>query len=154
MVDFGRPWLDVSLRHFDSIIRDAYEASRETQHKEMERSAMKKNPIILLVLGLVLLAASGLRSLTGGPSRADAARALQCRERMKDQGSDMLAKCDERAFATAMTAADASSAAQAISAANNSEVSSDSLSMFLLGLGGVLTVAGLLMMPKRSSAES
>ena len=113
---------------------------------------MKKHPIILLVLGLVLLVAGGLMSLTGGPPKADAARASQCRERMKGQGSDMVAKCDERAFATAMTATDANAAAQAISAANTSEVSLNSLSMFLLGLGSVLTVAGVLMLRKRSSA--
>ncbi|WP_010188121.1 hypothetical protein [Sphingomonas sp. PAMC 26605] len=112
---------------------------------------MKKNPVILLVLGLALLAAGGLMSLTGGPPKADAALTSQCRERIKDQGSDMLAKCDEKAFAVTMTATDANSAAQAISAANNSELGSNSLSMFLIGLGGVLTVAGIFMLRKRSS---
>lgn len=115
---------------------------------------MKKNPIILLVFGLVLLAAGGLMTLTGGPPKADAAQAAQCRERMKDQGADMLIKCDEKAFAATMTATDANSAAQAISAANNSEVGSNSLAMFLLGLGGVLTVAGILMLRKRSGTGS
>jgi hypothetical protein len=115
------------------------------------KGSMKKNPVILFVLGLLLLAAGGLMSLTGGPPKADPARASQCRERMKDQGPDMLAKCDESAFATAMTATDANSAAQAISAANNSEVGSNSLAMFLLGLGAVLTVAGLVTLRKRSS---
>jgi hypothetical protein len=88
---------------------------------------MKTKPIIWFVLGLMLLVVGGLMSLTGGPAKADAVMASQCRERMKDQGSDMLAKCGEKAFATAMTATDANSAAQAISAANNSEVGSNSL---------------------------
>lgn len=115
---------------------------------------MKKNPIILLVFGLVLLAAGGLMSFTGGHPKADAAQASQCRERMKDQGADMLIRCHEKAFATTITATDANSAAQAISTANNSEVGSNSLSMFLLGLGGVLTVAGVFMLRKRASTGS
>jgi hypothetical protein len=115
---------------------------------------MKKNPVILFVLGLVLLIAGGLMSLTGGAPKADAAMASQCRERMKEQGPDLSAKCDEKAFATAMTATDANSAAQAISAANNSEVGSNSLAMFLLGLGGVLAVAGIYMLRKRSGTGS
>jgi hypothetical protein len=115
---------------------------------------MKTKPIILFVLGLMLLVVGGLMSLTGGPAKADAVMASQCRERMKDQGSDMLAKCGEKAFATAMTATDANSAAQAISAANNSEVGSNSLAMFLLGLGGALTVAGIFMLRKRPGTES
>ncbi|WP_010188028.1 hypothetical protein [Sphingomonas sp. PAMC 26605] len=115
---------------------------------------MKTNPIILLVFGFVLLAAGGLMSLTGGPPKADAAQASQCRERMKDQGADMLKKCDEQAFATTMTATDANSAAQAISAANKTEVGSNSLAMFVLGLGAVLTVAGIFMRRKRPSTGS
>lgn len=115
---------------------------------------MKKNPIVLFVLGLILLATGGLMSLFGGPTQADAMMASQCRERMKEQSSDLLAKCDEKAFATAMTATDANSAAQAISAANNSEVGSNSLAMFLLGLGGVVTVAGIFMLRKRPSTAS
>jgi hypothetical protein len=115
---------------------------------------MKRYTFILLILGVVLFAAGGLMNLTGGPPKADPVHAAQCRERMKDQGSEMLAKCDEQAFATAMTATDANAAAQAISAANNSEIASNSLSMFLLGLGGVLTVAGIFMLRKRSSTGS
>jgi hypothetical protein len=115
---------------------------------------MKKNPIILLIFGLVMLVTGGLMSLTGGPLKADAGQAWQCRERMKDQGADMLIKCHEKAFATTMTATDANSAAQAISTANNSEVGSNSLSMFLLVLGGVVTVAGIFMLRKRSSTGS
>ena len=110
--------------------------------------------MIVLALGLVLLVAGGLMSLTGGPPKADAAMASQCRERMKEQGPDLLAKCDEKAFATAMTATDANSAAQAISAANNSEVGSNGLAMFLLGLGGVLAVAGIYMLRKRPGTGS
>lgn len=112
---------------------------------------MKKSPMILLVLGIVLLLAGGLMSFAGGPPKADATTASQCRERMKGQGSEMLAKCDEKAFATAMTATDANAAAQAISAANNSEVGANGVSMFLLGLGAVLSVAGIVMLRKRSA---
>jgi hypothetical protein len=106
-----------------------------------ERVAMK-NPVLLIVLGLVLLAAGAALNLTGGPPKADAAIAAQCKERMRGQ-PDMVAKCDEAAFAAAMTATDADSAARAISAANNSEVGGNTLAMFLLGLGAVVTAAGI-----------
>jgi hypothetical protein len=110
--------------------------------------------MIMFVLGVMLLVAGGLMSLTGGPPKADAIMTSQCRERMKDQGSDLLAKCGAKAFATAMTATDANAAAQAISAANDSEVGSNSLAMLLLGLGGALTVAGIFMLRKRPGRES
>ncbi|MES2058372.1 MAG: hypothetical protein V4564_20715 [Pseudomonadota bacterium] len=112
-----------------------------------------KNPVLLIVLGLVLLAAGAVLSLTGGPPKADAAIAAQCRERMRDQ-PDMAAKCDEAAFATAMTATDADSAARAISAANNSEIGGNTLAMFLLGLGVVLTGAGVFARWKRGNAAT
>ena len=115
---------------------------------------MKKKPIILIVLGLALLVAGALMSLTGGAPKADAVMASQCRERVKEQGPDMLAKCTEKAFATTMTATDANSAARAISAANNSEVGSNSLAMFLLGLGGVFTVAGIFLLRQRTGLRS
>ncbi|WP_380786191.1 hypothetical protein [Sphingomonas sp. R86521] len=103
---------------------------------------MKKSPLVLLILGLVLLAAGGFMMLNGGPPKADPAIVAQCRDRMRDQGADMLAKCQEQAFATAMTATDANVAARAISTANNAEVGGTMLGMFLLGLGVVLTIAG------------
>lgn len=54
----------------------------------------------------------------------------------------MIARCQESAFATAMTASDAQAAATAISSANNSEVGGSMLSMFLIGLGLPLMIAG------------
>lgn len=103
---------------------------------------MKKNPIVLLILGVALLAVGGFLTLNGGPPNADLAIVAQCQERVRDQGAEMLAKCQEQAFATGMTATDANDAARAISAANNAEVGGNMLGMFLLGLGLVLTIFG------------
>jgi hypothetical protein len=111
---------------------------------------MNRKPIVILVLGLVLLTSGGILSMSTGAPKAEAARAAQCRENMKDQAPDMLAKCDEKSFAIAMTATDANAAAQAISAANNPEVGTNTLSMFLLGLGGALTVASIFMLRKQA----
>lgn len=103
---------------------------------------MRKTPLVLLILGLALMAIGGVMTLKGGPPRADPAIVAQCRDRMRDQGADMLAKCQEQAFATAMTATDADAAARAIGTANTAEVGGTMLGMVLLGLGLVLTIAG------------
>jgi hypothetical protein len=114
---------------------------------------MKQNPRLLLVIGIVLLALGAFMSFAGGAPKADPAQAVQCRQRLQDQGVEMLARCDEAAFATAMTATDADQAAASISASNNQEVGGNALGMFLLGLGLVMTLAGLLASRKQARAD-
>lgn len=107
---------------------------------------LKKNPVILIAIGLVLLAIGGFMQFTaGGPPRADAALVQACETEMQSRGgdADMIARCQETAFASAMTATDAESAARAISAANNSEVGGGMLAMFLIGIGLALTIGGI-----------
>jgi hypothetical protein len=106
---------------------------------------MKRNSTLVLTLGLLLLAAGTFLQITGGPPKADAALAQQCRAKMKDNGSDMVARCAETAFASGMTATDAKSAAQAISAANNREIGGNTLAMFLIGIGLVLLVGSVVL---------
>ncbi len=106
---------------------------------------MNKRAVWLLGVGLVLLVLGGVMSLTGGPANADPVVTAACRGRLKDAGADMLAKCGEKAFATAMTATDASSATATISAANSAEVGTNAAAMGLLGLGAVLAIAGIVL---------
>ena len=103
---------------------------------------MKLNPLIALVIGIVLLAVGSFISFGNAPPAADPASATACRERFKDQGQEMLGRCDEAAFATAMTATDANKAAASISASNSQEIGGNVLGMFLLGIGLVLTLTG------------
>lgn len=105
---------------------------------------MKQGPRLILLVGVILLLAGAYFGFGAPPPQADPAAVAQCRERMQDQGPEMLARCQEAAFATAMTATDANQAAAAISASNNSEVAGHTMGMFLLGMGLVLTVAGVL----------
>ena len=110
---------------------------------------MKKNPILVIVLGLVLLVAGVVLQATGGPPKADAAQAQQCRDKMKDSGADMVARCDQAAFAAQMTATDADSAARAISAANSAEIGGNALAMGLIGLGLAVLVGGIVLSRQR-----
>ncbi|MGY4398454.1 hypothetical protein ACVWZA_003662 [Sphingomonas sp. UYAg733] len=71
-----------------------------------------------------------MMSLSLEPAKADPAIAAQCKGRMKDQGADMVAKCDEATFATAMTTTDTNEAARAISASNNSAIDSNTSRCF------------------------
>ncbi len=105
---------------------------------------MKKNPLLLVIVGVLLLAVGGFITFTSGPAKADAASIAKCEERMRDQGAEMLARCQEKTFSTAMTATDANAAAQAISASNTKEIGGNSLGMFLLGLGLVFTIFGVI----------
>ncbi len=113
---------------------------------------MKKNPFLLIVVGLILLGVGAVMQFTGGPPRADAALVLRCQEEMKTRGADasMAKQCSETAFATAMTATDAQSAARAISAANTSEIGSNALAMALIGIGLVLTIGGVVLRQKQT----
>jgi hypothetical protein len=111
---------------------------------------MKRNSLLIIILGLVLLAAGAFLQVTGGPPEADPAQAQECRDRMKDNGADMIARCDEAAFAAQMTATDVDSAARAISAANSSEIGGNALAMGLIGLGLALLVGGVVLSRQRS----
>jgi hypothetical protein len=113
---------------------------------------MKKNPLLLLALGVLLLVAGGAMYVTGGPPKADPALVVKCQETMKARGSDesMIAQCSDTAFATMMTATDANAAAQAISGANNIEVRDHSLAMFLIGMGLVFVLAGVVVRQKQN----
>lgn len=108
---------------------------------------MKKNPVALIIIGLLLLAGGMFMQFNGGAPKADSALAQWCRDEMKGRGADasMADRCSETAFATAMTATDAQSAARGISAANNREVGGNALAMFLIGLGLVLTIGGVVL---------
>jgi hypothetical protein len=113
---------------------------------------LKNKPIMLIAAGLLLLGIGAIMQLRGGAPQADAALVARCQAEMKTRGADadMIARCIDTAFATAMTATDANAAARSISAANNSEIGSNALAMFLIGLGLVLTVAGGLLYRKLS----
>lgn len=113
---------------------------------------MKQNPRLLLVIGTVLIALGAFMSFAGGSPKANPAQAVQCRERLQDQSAEMLTRCDEPAFATAMTATNANQAAASISASNSHEIASNALGMFLLGIGLVMTLAGLLASRKQARA--
>lgn len=106
---------------------------------------MKKNPLILIALGVVLIAIGGLIHFTGGPPAADPGLRQACEASMAERGADagLIAQCRQVAFATATTATDAESAARSISAANNGEIGGSALSMFLIGLGLALVVGGV-----------
>ncbi len=67
-------------------------------------------------------------------------------------GSATLQRCDEAAFAAAMTTTDADAAARAINGANNAEIGGSTIAMFLLGLGLVLTIGGIYTARRRPGA--
>jgi hypothetical protein len=111
---------------------------------------VKKSPIALIVIGLIALLIGGFLSYTDGAPKADPAMAQRCQEKMKAQNAEpsLLAQCDQTAFAVAMTATDAQAAAQAISAANNSEVGGSLWAKFFIGLGLVLFLGGMFLKRK------
>jgi hypothetical protein len=114
---------------------------------------MQKNPFLLIVVGLIFLGLGAVMQFTGGLPRADAALVLRCQQEMKSRGAaaaSMAKQCSETAFATAMTATDAQSAARAISAANSSEIGSNGFSMFLIGIGLALTTGGVVLRQKQT----
>lgn len=117
---------------------------------------MKNKAQLLMLAGLIALLIGGMLSFTGGPPAADAALVARCQATMTARNAEafLLAQCKDVAFATAMTATDANAAAQAISAANRQEIGGNSLSMFLMGLGAVLLVAGFLQRRKQAGASA
>jgi hypothetical protein len=112
---------------------------------------MKNKPLLLIALGLLLLVIGAGMQLTGGAPQADAALLQRCQAEMSGRGADadMISRCSDTAFATAMTATDANAAARSISAANNSEIGGNALAMFLIGFGLVLTVGGIVVRQKQ-----
>lgn len=114
---------------------------------------MKKNPLLLIVLGLTLLGVGAFMQFAGGAPKADPVLVQRCQAEMNARGAeaDMVKQCTETAFATAMTATDATAAAQSISAANTSEIGSNALAMFLIGLGLVLTLGGIVLRQKQKA---
>ena len=117
---------------------------------------MKNKARLLMLAGLVALLIGGVLRFTGGPPAADAALVARCQRTMAARNAEasLLAQCKDAAFATAVTATDAASAAQAIGAANRQEIGSHSLSMFLMGLGAVLLVTGFLQERKRKGTSA
>jgi hypothetical protein len=113
---------------------------------------MKKNPTVLICIGALLLLLGVILHFSSGPPKADTALAQQCRENLTARKSepDLIKQCDETAFATAMTATDAQAAAQAISAANNSEIGGSTGSMFLIGVGVVVLAGGIFLRRKQA----
>ena len=111
---------------------------------------MKLNPRFALVIGIVLLALGAFISFGNAAPAADPASAAACRERFKDQGQEMLDRCDEAAFAMAMTATDANQAAASISASHHPAIGGNAIGMFLLGIGLVLSLAGAVGWVKQS----
>lgn len=115
---------------------------------------MKKNPLVLIVLGAILIAVGGWLNFSSGPPAADPALRQACEASMAERGgAELTGQCSQLAFATAATATDAESAARAISAANNSEIGGGAVSMFLLGLGLALLIGGVVLRLRKSPAS-
>lgn len=119
---------------------------------------MKRNPRTLLWIGLVLLGI-GLFLNYGpgsGPAAASAEAEQACRAEMDKRGPEgrqMADQCTEENFATLITATDASTASAAIAANNRLEVGGGALGQFLIGMGLVLTSAGLILPLIRKKEE-
>lgn len=100
---------------------------------------------VMAIIGIVMLALYGIMTtyspVTDGALEAGCRAALS---RRGDAAMGMIARCAEPAFATAMTATDASSAARRISSSNQRETILHMASMFALGMGSILTLIGLL----------
>lgn len=116
---------------------------------------MKRNPAVMIAIGAVVLLIGLVLNFTGSAPKADSTMAQQCRDRLTSQKAEPseIAQCSQAAFATAMTATDAQAAAQAISAANNSEIGGSMLAKFLLGAGLVLLIAGIAAKRKRPATD-
>ena len=105
---------------------------------------MKKNPVALIAVGALVILVGLIMMFTGGAPKADAALVQQCQTKLRAQNMEasFIKQCDEKAFATAMTATDANAAAQAISAANSQEIGGNSMALFFIGLGAALVAVG------------
>ena len=107
---------------------------------------MKSKPMIAVVIGLILLVIGGFMQFRGNTPAANPELTAACRTEIQNRGgdADLIKQCDDQAFATAMTATDAQSAARSISAANRQDVGGNMISMFMIGLGLALSVLGLI----------
>ena len=111
---------------------------------------MKKNPKVILIIGVIALLIGAVLHFTAGSApAATAEQEAACREQLAVNGEEAAAmahRCDEAAVAIGIGAQrlglSAPEAAQAIAAANQGEVGGSMLSKFLLGFGLALTVIG------------
>ena len=111
---------------------------------------MKKNPKVILLIGLMFLMIGGaLNFMVRGAAAATAEQEAACREQLASQGGDSAAmahRCNEAVVAIGIGSQrlglSAPEAAQAIAAANQGEVGGNMLGKFLLGFGLALTVIG------------
>lgn len=117
---------------------------------------MKNTARMLMFVGTIALLIGAILGFAAGPREADAALAAQCQTKMAARNADaaLMDQCKEVAFATAMTATEANAAAQAISAANRSEIGANALAMFLMGFGVVLLAIGFLQGRRRQGASA
>ncbi len=136
-VDEGRP--DQAISGYGALIKMnilLYFKGHKTKGYDVKNK-------IMLGVGCILLVAGGLMS-TQTPT-ASAAQQEQCRQALQSSGRavpELLAKCSEPAFIAMISARDARSVAEQISAANRSEVGSSTLGMFCLGMGIALLAGG------------
>ncbi|MBW8807610.1 MAG: hypothetical protein JF591_02020 [Lysobacter sp.] len=107
--------------------------------------------MLLVLAGLLVFVAGAWLKFSAGPADVDIAVVEKCRAQMDKRGSDaaLRDKCEQAAFAHMIIATDAAGAARAISAANENEIGGEALAMFLLGLGAVLTIGGVLVGRRR-----
>lgn len=120
---------------------------------------MRKNPKLLLIVGvLLLLAGFALDFGSGGEAQATAQQEQLCRTEMARRGpgaAELAEKCSEANFAIAIAASSVGSsvsadeAAAAISGNNQTEVGGSTLSKFLMGLGIGLLIAGIIALVMR-----
>ena len=111
---------------------------------------MKKNPKVILLIGLMFLMIGGaLNFMVRGAAAATSEQEAACREQLASQGGDSAAmahRCNEAVVAIGIGSQrlglSAPEAAQAIAAANQGEVGGNMLGKFLLGFGLALTVIG------------
>ena len=120
---------------------------------------MKKNPKVILLIGLMFLMIGGaLHFAVRGAAAATAEQEAACRAQLSEDGGEaaaMAGRCNEAAFAIAMTAQrsgmSAREAGAAIAAANQSETSSSMFNKFMIGFGLALTVIGGIAMMTRKN---
>jgi hypothetical protein len=105
---------------------------------------MVSKSLIQMLIGALLLVA-GVAMQFSGSGGANAALEAQCRAEMATRGPaavQLADQCSEPAFASAITAQNAESAAAAVGSANRASVGSGLIAWFLIGVGLVLLVAG------------
>lgn len=114
---------------------------------------MEKKTVVMVIVGIICLLSGVFLQFSGfgGGVSAEDKQACETAVQAKNWGeqkAEFLARCDsDVGFVAMMKAQQAGSgaqeAAQSIAAANQSEIGGGMLSMFLMGLGAVLTFGGL-----------